>query len=132
MDLRKSNVVIICKGGIFGELSLKTIFSTVLTIKYRYIADYVYALPTVAFFMTAIGIFIIGHLLSSQIFGYRKFRGPPTWQKLIALVRYLSYRGYHVKALRWNSAPVGILLLGAAGAVFFFCKSLSSRCSTLR
>lgn len=89
----------------------------------RYIADWVYALPTVAFFMCSIGIFIIGHVLSSHILGYRRFRGPPTWQKLIAIVRYLSYRGFHVKALRWNSAPVGVLLLGLAGTTFFFCES---------
>lgn len=75
--------------------------------------------------MSALGIFIIGHLISSQVLGYRRFRGPPIWQKLIAAVRFLSYRGFHVKALRWNSAPLGILLLGAAGTVYFFCK-----CST--
>jgi MFS superfamily sulfate permease-like transporter len=87
----------------------------------RYIADYVFALPTVAFFMCAIGIFIIGHAVS-QILGYRRFRGPRIWQKLIASIRYLSYRGFHVKSLQWNSAPVGILLLGLAGTIFFFCK----------
>jgi len=88
----------------------------------RYIADYVFALPTVAFFMCAIGIFIIGHVISSHILGYRKFRGPHLWQKFVAVIRYLSYRGFHVKSLRWNSAPVGVLLLGLAGTVFFFCK----------
>jgi len=72
--------------------------------------------------MTAIGIFILGHFLSSHILGYRRFRGPVIWQRLIAIVRYLSYRGFHVKALRWNSAPVGVLLLGLAGTVFFFCE----------
>lgn len=94
---------------------------SVLT-EYRYIADYVFALPTIAFFMSALGIFIIGHIISSQILGYRRFRGPAIWQKLIATVRYLSYRGFHVKALKWNSAPVGILLLGLVGTIFFFCK----------
>lgn len=72
--------------------------------------------------MTALGIFIIGHFISSQVLGYRKFRGPPIWQKVIAAVRYLSYRGFYIKALRWNSAPIGLLLLGAVGAVYFFCK----------
>jgi hypothetical protein len=72
--------------------------------------------------MCTLGIFIIGHVASSQLLGYRKFRGPRLWQKLIAMIRYLSYRGFHVKSLQWNSAPVGILLLGAAGAVYFFCK----------
>ena len=72
--------------------------------------------------MCAIGIFIIGHVISSHILGYRKFRGPHLWQKFVAVIRYLSYRGFHVKSLRWNSAPVGVLLLGLAGTVFFFCK----------
>ncbi|OBT68013.1 hypothetical protein VE03_01560 [Pseudogymnoascus sp. 23342-1-I1] len=89
-----------------------------------YIADYVFALPTIAFFMTTLGIFIIGHFISSHMLGYRKFRGPPIWQKLIAVTRYLSYRGFYVKALRWNSAPIGLLLLGATGAVYFFCMDL--------
>ncbi|KAF2866942.1 ferric reductase like transmembrane component-domain-containing protein [Massariosphaeria phaeospora] len=90
-----------------------------------YIADYVFALPTIAFFMSTIVIFILGHLLSSHVLGYRRFRGPAMWQRLIAMVRYLSYRGFHVKALRWNSAPVGVLLLGLAGTVFFFCMDLA-------
>ncbi|KFY03171.1 hypothetical protein O988_01655 [Pseudogymnoascus sp. VKM F-3808] len=89
-----------------------------------YIADHVYALPTIAFFMSAIGIFIIGHFISSQVLGYRRFRGPPIWQKLIAVVRYLSYRGFYVKSLGWNSAPIGLLLLGAIGAIYFFCMDL--------
>jgi hypothetical protein len=88
---------------------------------FRYIADYVFALPTVAFFMTAIGIFILGHVLSSYILGYRRFRGPSIWRKCIAVTRYLSYRGFHIRALRWNSAPVGVLLLGLAGTLFFIC-----------
>lgn len=71
--------------------------------------------------MSALGLFIIGNFISSHLLGYRRFRGPPVWQKLIAAIRYLSYRGFHVKALRWNSAPVGLLLLGAAGTIFFFC-----------
>lgn len=89
----------------------------------RYIADYVFALPTVGFFMAAIGLFIISHFVSSQVLGHRRFRGPLVWQKLIAGLRYLSYRGFHVKQLRWNSASVGVLLLGAAGTIFFFCTS---------
>ncbi|RYN67303.1 hypothetical protein AA0117_g11645 [Alternaria alternata] len=89
-----------------------------------YIADYVYALPTIAFFLSGLGMFIIGNLISSQMLGYRKFRGPLVWQKSIALIRYLSYRGFHIKTLRWNSAPVGVLLLGAVGAVYFCCMDL--------
>jgi hypothetical protein len=38
----------------------------------RYIADYVFALPTVAFFMSAIGIFILGRFIL-QVLGYFGF-----------------------------------------------------------
>lgn len=90
----------------------------------RYIADHVFALPTVAFFMCAIGVFILGHVLLSFVLGHRRFRGPVVWQKLIAFIRYLSYRGFYVKSLGWSSAPIGVLLLGLVGTVFFFCKSI--------
>ncbi|KAF2117467.1 ferric reductase like transmembrane component-domain-containing protein [Lophiotrema nucula] len=92
-----------------------------------YIADYVFALPTVAFFMCAIGVFIIGHVLSSHVLGYRRFRGPSIWRKSIATLRYLAYRGFHVRALGWNSASVGVLLLGLVGTVFFFCMDLAPK-----
>lgn len=80
-----------------------------------------YALPTVAFFMSTIGIFIIGYVLT-QILSLSGSRGPPLWQRSVAAVRYLSYRGFHVKALGWNSAPIGLLLLAVVGMTFFFCQ----------
>ncbi|KAI9702715.1 MAG: hypothetical protein M1820_006099 [Bogoriella megaspora] len=88
-----------------------------------YIADYVYALPTIAFFMSALGIFIIGNFVS-QLLGYRMVRGNSVWMKFTAGIRYLSYRGFYIKALGWNSAPLGLLLLGAAGTTYFFCMDL--------
>jgi hypothetical protein len=91
----------------------------------RYIADYVFALPTVAFFLCTIGIFILGHAVSS-ISGYKRWRGSVLWRKSVAAIRYLAYRGFHVKALAWNSAPMGVLLLGAIGTIFFFCKTLAT------
>lgn len=77
--------------------------------------------------MCGIGIFIIGHFVSSLAMGHGKVRGPALWQKLIAGIRYLTYRGFHVRTLGWNSAPVGVLLLGAAGTVFFFCMDLAPK-----
>ncbi|KAL7931599.1 putative ferric-chelate reductase [Trichoderma chlorosporum] len=88
-----------------------------------FIADHVYALSTVAFLMSILGIFVIGNI-ASQLLGHRIWRGSSPWHKVTALTRYLSYRGFHVQALRWNSAPLGLLLLAAAGAVFFFCMDL--------
>ncbi|QPC70807.1 hypothetical protein HYE68_001559 [Fusarium pseudograminearum] len=91
-----------------------------------YIADHVYALPTVAFFMSGIGLFTIGHLISYYVIGlaFPRFRGPRPWRMLIAMIRYLSYRGFHVASLGFNSAPVGVLLLGLLGTIFFFCMDL--------
>ncbi|PNP51424.1 hypothetical protein THARTR1_07970 [Trichoderma harzianum] len=88
-----------------------------------FIADHVYALSTIAFLMSVLGMFVIGNIVS-QLLGHRTWRGSSPWQKLIAVTRYLSYRGFHVQALRWNSAPLGLLLIAAAGTVFFFCMDL--------
>ena len=49
-----------------------------------------------------------------------------TWQRLVAVIRYLSYRGFRVNRLRWNTAPVGLLLLAFVGTVFLFCKTFVS------
>ncbi|KAF3072994.1 Ferric/cupric reductase transmembrane component 7 [Trichoderma lentiforme] len=88
-----------------------------------FIADHVYALSTIAFLMSVLGIFVIGNIVS-QLLGHRTWRGSSPWQKVIAVTRYLSYRGFHVQALRWNSAPLGLLLIATAGTVFFFCMDL--------
>lgn len=82
-----------------------------------------FALPTVAFFMCAIGIFIIANIFSSLFLRHKKAQRKSVWRKGLAVSRYLSYRGFHVGRLQWNSAPVGVLLLGAAGTIFFFCTS---------
>ncbi|KAH7419673.1 ferric reductase like transmembrane component-domain-containing protein [Cadophora sp. MPI-SDFR-AT-0126] len=89
-----------------------------------YIADLVFALPTVAFFMCGIGVFIISYFFTSLFLDRSTRRGPRAWRKLIAGTRYLSYRGFHVESLKWNSAPVGVLMLGAIGTIYFFCMDL--------
>lgn len=33
--------------------------------------------------------------------------------------RYFSYRGFRIDALNWNSAPLGVLILGGTGFIFF-------------
>jgi hypothetical protein len=75
--------------------------------------------------MCTIGIFIIGHALSLAL-GYGRSKRPILWEKLVAAIRYLAYRGFHIRACSWNSAPIGVLLLGLIGTVFFFCKCLVS------
>lgn len=73
--------------------------------------------------MCSIGIFIIGHVVS-RVLGTHVDRGPWLLRRATAVIRYLSYRGFHVASLRWNSAPVGLLLLALVGVIFFFCTRL--------
>lgn len=86
----------------------------------RYVADWTYALPTVAFFMAGIGLFVVSYALT-QLLALSGRPGLPSWRKCVAVTRYLSYRGFRVEALGWNSAPIGVLLLGATGTIYFFC-----------
>jgi hypothetical protein len=88
-----------------------------------YEADRRYGLTTVAFFMTAIILFGLIHLAS--IFTPRSIsRSNFVAQRLIAPFRWLSYRRWRVSILNWNTAPAGILLLGAVGIIFFMSLTL--------
>ncbi|KAL9105994.1 MAG: hypothetical protein Q9227_008902 [Pyrenula ochraceoflavens] len=78
-----------------------------------YEADHVFGLPTIAFFMCAIGIFTIGHVIS-QVLSPQKSHGSPARRRTIAAIRYLSYRmdfapkPYYWPNLDWgNSPPLG-------------------------
>ncbi|EED19122.1 ferric-chelate reductase, putative [Talaromyces stipitatus ATCC 10500] len=93
---------------------------------YWYEADHVFALPTVAFFMCTIGIFIIARVISRTL-SYRIGRGLPIWRRIIAAVRYLSYRGFYVKKFRWSSPSVGLLMLASIGTTYFFCMDLAPK-----
>ncbi|TGO91061.1 hypothetical protein BPOR_0040g00050 [Botrytis porri] len=88
-----------------------------------YVADWKFALPTVALFMCIIGIFIVGYVLT-QVLALSHRPEPLIWRRGVALIRYLSYRGFRIEGLRWNSAPVGVLLLGAIGTIYFLCMDL--------
>ncbi|KAK6614149.1 ferric reductase transmembrane [Botrytis cinerea] len=75
-----------------------------------YVADWTYALPTIALFMCIIGIFIIGYILT-QVLALSHRPEPLIWRRGVALTRYLTYRGFRIESLRWNSAPVGMDLI---------------------
>ncbi|TGO33291.1 hypothetical protein BHYA_0254g00060 [Botrytis hyacinthi] len=85
-------------------------------------SDWTFALPTVALFMCIIGIFIVGYVLT-QVLALSHRPEPLIWRRGVAFIRYLSYRGFRIEALRWNSAPVGVLLLGATGTIYFLYTS---------
>lgn len=87
--------------------------------------DLRYALPTVAFFMSVVLLFVVGSLVSSIL--PRKISQSQSNRRLVGMVRYLSYRAFRISPLNWNSAPIGVLLLGALGAVYFFSMTLGPK-----
>ncbi|KAF2170914.1 hypothetical protein M409DRAFT_63939 [Zasmidium cellare ATCC 36951] len=90
-----------------------------------YEADHRYALPTVAFFMTAIILFAIGFILT-EFTPKSTMRSRPV-RRVMARLRWLSYRSWRINALNWNSAPLGILLLGGAGLIYFLSMTLGPK-----
>ena len=70
--------------------------------------------------MCTIGVFIIGYALK-QVLYLSRGPEPLLWRRIVAAIRYLSYHGFHLHALRWNSAPVGVLALASIGIIYFFC-----------
>ena len=38
----------------------------------------------------------------------------------MAGTRFLSYKGFHLRGLKWHSPSIGVMLLGLAGVVYFF------------
>jgi hypothetical protein len=122
-----------CAGGISGTTPASHDINTdnqlasfADRIENRYIADHVYALPTIAFFLSALGLFVFGHLTSQLLLRPGQSRGSRIWWRLVAAIRYLSYRVFRVQTIQWNSAPLGILLLGAGGTIFFFCMIIQT------
>lgn len=93
--------------------------------RFWYEADHRYALPTVAFFMVAILLFAIPFVVNS-IWPKTASKNSAN-RKVTALTRYLSYRQYRIGKLNWNSAPLGVLFLGAAGTIFFFAMTLGPK-----
>ncbi|KAL4874409.1 ferric reductase like transmembrane component-domain-containing protein, partial [Aspergillus karnatakaensis] len=88
-----------------------------------YQADHRYALPTVAFFLVAVGLFTIGHLAS--ILAPSRLKQTAGWSRLAALFRFLSYRSWRIR--HWNTQSLGGLLLVAAGAAYFLSMTLGPR-----
>lgn len=86
--------------------------------RYWYEADHVYALNTVYFLCAVIGVFTIGNVLV-RVTPDRVKRTPP-WRMFTSVSRYLSYQGYRSRALRYWSPALGVLILGALGAAYFF------------
>ncbi|KXS99408.1 hypothetical protein AC578_8131 [Pseudocercospora eumusae] len=85
-------------------------------------ADHRYALPTVALFLAAIVVFALASIFNH--FAPASIHGNAYSRKAKACSRFLSYKTFRISSLNWNSAPIGILSLGAIGAIYFFCMTL--------
>lgn len=96
-----------------------------LILSNRYEADHRFGLPTIAFFMVAIILFSLGYLVSRFVFRNGPLSRPTA--RVVALNRYLTQKSFRINALNWNSAPLGVLLLGGAGTIFFFAMTLGPR-----
>jgi ferric-chelate reductase len=93
----------------------------VLTI-YRYQADWNYAL-TLAYFVLAF-ITLFGAVKRLSVVAQRpaareKLRDSAVGKRVLAGWGYLSYRAYHVSAFDWYSPPLGVMVVGVIGVVFF-------------
>ncbi|KXS99405.1 hypothetical protein AC578_8131 [Pseudocercospora eumusae] len=85
-------------------------------------SDHRYALPTVALFLAAIVVFALASIFNH--FAPASIHGNAYSRKAKACSRFLSYKTFRISSLNWNSAPIGILSLGAIGAIYFFCMTL--------
>ncbi|PYH97864.1 putative ferric reductase transmembrane component [Aspergillus ellipticus CBS 707.79] len=82
--------------------------------------DHRYALPTVAFFLVAIVLFIFGHWAS--IFVPARLQRTACWSRLVAFLRFLSYKNWRM--MDWSTPCLGAFLLGGAGAVYLLAMTL--------
>lgn len=87
----------------------------------RYEADHVYALGTVYFMCAVIGVFAVGHFLQLRLW----FPRTPVSSKTQAVLRSLSYRGFHFPALSWFSSSLGVVMVIIVGILF--CSSKRSK-----
>lgn len=87
-----------------------------------YQADHRYSLPTVAFFLTAIVLFAIGHFLSG--IAPQRVQRSAIWSRFVSFLRFLSYKSWRIAG--WNTQSLGVFLLGGAGLVFFLGESPNS------
>ncbi|KAF1812948.1 ferric-chelate reductase [Eremomyces bilateralis CBS 781.70] len=93
--------------------------------RYWYISDLVYARAPLWFALATIGVFTLIHLLSRSSSPKSRAKGPLS--KVIAGFRYLSYKGYNFRAIRWLTPSLGVLLLTATAIVYLFILTLGPK-----
>ncbi|KAK7999675.1 ferric-chelate reductase [Apiospora arundinis] len=85
-----------------------------------YIADLVYGLGTLYFFIGVIAACMISFWASRLVTGSSSKQS--SWRKLLGTFRYLAYRRYRVAG--YLTPSLGVVLLLASGALFFLAMTL--------
>ncbi|KAF2453184.1 ferric-chelate reductase [Lineolata rhizophorae] len=93
--------------------------------RYWYQADHRYGLTTVYFMIAFVAFFTIGNIL--QRFIFPKAPNVRLWQCGVAGFRYAAYRSFAIRPIGWWSPPLGYILVGLAGTIFFFGLALGPK-----
>ncbi|KAL0254269.1 hypothetical protein SLS55_009743 [Diplodia seriata] len=93
--------------------------------RYWYKADYRFARTTVYFVLAMIGLFTAGNIVSRIT--PRSVQRKRFWRQTQASLRYVGYRAYRIRVFDWYSPSLAYLLVGLAGAVFFFAMTLGPK-----
>ncbi|KAJ5201776.1 uncharacterized protein N7498_006439 [Penicillium cinerascens] len=93
--------------------------------RYWYQADHVYALNTIYFLCAVIGVFTVSNLLVR--FSPDWVKRTRVWRASTSASRYMAYRGYRFPVVHYWSPPLGVIVLGLVGAVFFFAMTLGPK-----
>lgn len=86
--------------------------------RYWYQADHVYGLNTIYFLCAVSGVFALAHVWNRAMWSTNQ-AARPSRNPIVAGLRYLSYRSFHVRAFSWYSPVLGVILLGLVGFVYF-------------
>lgn len=86
----------------------------------RYEDDHVYGYGTVVFMCTVLFGFVLAKFISVA---RRPSYGSATlMERLLAGGRVLSSKQYRLRYLGWYSPPLGLLMVGLTGVIFFVCE----------
>lgn len=113
----------------YTHLLLVSRFFVILLTFRRYEADHVYGHATICFMCAVIGVFMLSNIVSkvSKRSKSSTTSGNSLMQRGLATSRLLSYKSFHVRGLGWYSPPLGVILLGLCGVIYFFCEYLLNR-----
>ena len=91
----------------------------------RYHADQLYAFSTVYLCLAMVALFAV--VRGIVYYMPRRLKQKPVFQRMTALSRILAYQGFTIPQVGWYSPPLGVIILGLIGGIFFFGMTLGPR-----